>query len=180
MSPNTSRTAIGVSTLCLLALTHLVWAQTSRPSLFGGGITEDERQKAIHDYYQKQVVDPMKEPLGANDEEWKVLSPKCLEVVTLSRDLYAANPYGVLKPETKIPDEMIPDEKKTELQKATMALRKLLLDKSSSPQDIQAALKTYREAKAAVKANLEKAKKALRELLTVRQEAALVLLGQLD
>jgi hypothetical protein len=177
---STWRTGLGVSAISLLVLAHWTLAQTSRPTVFGAGISEDERQKVIQQYYQKQVVDPLKDPLGASDEEWKVLAPKCLEVVTLRRNLYAATPYGALKPETKLPDEMTPDDKKTELQKATINLRKLLLDKSTKPQDLQDALKAYRDARAEVKKQLEKAQKALRDLLTVRQEAALVLDGQLE
>ena len=66
------------------------------------------------------------------------------------------------------------------MQKASADLHKLLENKDAKPEDLKKALTTLRDARAKAKAELDKARKDLQEVLTVRQEAALALTGVLE
>jgi predicted S18 family serine protease len=66
------------------------------------------------------------------------------------------------------------------VEKKAQELSTLLQNKDAKPEDIKAALAAYRDARTKAKAELEKAQKDLRDLLTVRQEAVLVSMGTLD
>jgi len=147
---------------------------------FGGG-TPEERQKAMEAYYV-QSAKAMKEPLGATEEEWKVLEPKIVEFVKMRGEFYTTMVTMTLvtKTDYKLPSESTPDDKKSEALKKTEILRKILLNKDAKPEDIKAALAAFREARDKAKKDLDKAKKNVCDLLTVRHEAILVLSGQLD
>jgi hypothetical protein len=132
----------------------------------------------------------MQERMGATDDEWKVLQPKIQKV----RDLQQASGggfgggFGMRGNRGNRPgggadaapaaDPNAP--KPSDAQKASQDLRKLLENKDAKPEDLKAALKTLRDARAKAKAELDKARKELQEVLTVRQEAALVSAGVLE
>jgi hypothetical protein len=59
-------------------------------------------------------------------------------------------------------------------------LRASLENKEAKPEELKAKLAAYREARQKAKADLTKAQEELRELLTVRQEAVLVMMGTLE
>lgn len=136
---------------------------------------EEKQQKEIMEKYQKQVSKQSQEFLGATDEEWKVLEPKYNKVQTLSTlAQYGSSIVYFGAP----PSDQSASE--TDLQKATAELGKLLKNKDVKTEDIKAALETYRKARAKIKEDLEKARKELKELLTGKQEAQLVLRGLLE
>lgn len=124
-------------------------------------------------------LDRIKTQLGATDEEWKALSPKVEKVLQAQRDARAGGrsfggrggaggqPAPTTQPQSPVAA-------------ANDALNKVLENKDASAEQIKTALTALREAKAKAKAELEKAQKDLRELLTVRQEALLVADGMLD
>jgi len=60
------------------------------------------------------------------------------------------------------------------------ALSKVLSAKESSTEQIKASMKTLREARAKQQAELQQARQNLREVLSIKQEARLVLAGLLD
>lgn len=64
--------------------------------------------------------------------------------------------------------------------KASAELRTLLENKDASADDIKAKLAALREARAKTRADLEAARKELKEVLTQRQEAVLVTNGMLE
>jgi septal ring factor EnvC (AmiA/AmiB activator) len=64
--------------------------------------------------------------------------------------------------------------------KATQELQATLDDKSSTADQITAKLAALRDAREKSKADLAQAQKELRELLTQRQEATLVMMGMLE
>jgi Spy/CpxP family protein refolding chaperone len=68
----------------------------------------------------------------------------------------------------------------SELAKASQALTAVLQNKEAGAGEIKAALQALRDARAKAKAELEKAQKELKEILTLRQEAQLVQMGVLD
>jgi len=60
------------------------------------------------------------------------------------------------------------------------ALQEVLDSSTATPEEIQAKLTAFREARKKKEAELQAAREELRKVLTVRQEAILVLLGTLD
>ncbi len=123
---------------------------------------------------QQRMEQRLKETLGVTAEEWAALKPKVDKVQALVRQLRAAQ-FGF----GRRPGEAAPADQ-SELEKKMTALRTLLQNKDAKAEDITAALDAYREARAKVKADLEKAQKELLEVVTPRQEAGLVTLGLLD
>src|SRR2546427_508890 len=68
----------------------------------------------------------------------------------------------------------------SDVAKAQAALRTVLDNKDSKPEEIKAALAALRDAKDKSKTTLATAQKELKELLTQRQEAVMVNMGYLD
>jgi hypothetical protein len=64
--------------------------------------------------------------------------------------------------------------------KATEAVRNLLREKTATPDQIRGALTQLRAGKEKVRQELTKAQKDLRQIMTLRREAILVLNGLLD
>ncbi|KPK84413.1 MAG: hypothetical protein AMJ81_05625 [Phycisphaerae bacterium SM23_33] len=136
--------------------------------------------------FRAQAAQRMRESLGATEEEWKVLQPKVEKVQTLQRQS-----RGGMRGMTGQPGrrgrapgapgaEAAPAREQTEVEKATESLRKVLDNKEAPAGDIKAALETLRQAREKAAQELAKAQKDLREVVTVRQEAQLVLMGLLD
>ena len=129
----------------------------------------------------------MKEQLGVNDDEWKVLQPKVEKVMNAQRDARAGGGGafggggggrgggggngggggGDNQPQSAVA-------------KASADLRTTLENQNASAQDINAKLTALREARAKAKGELEAAQKELKEVLTARQEAVFVSMGMLD
>jgi uncharacterized protein (UPF0147 family) len=143
------------------------------------GVQPDPEQvQKIVSEVRKQAQTQLKDALGATDEEWQVLGPKVEKVQTLtlqSRGVGMA--LGRLGPGGFNAGG---GTEQTEVQKKLQALQTLLKNKDASPENIRAALKDYREAKAKAKAELEKARAELKELVTVRQEALLITMDLLE
>ena len=72
------------------------------------------------------------------------------------------------------------DRPQSDIEKKTEALQTLLQNKEAKTEDIKAALEALREARAKAKAEVEAAQKELRAVVTVHQEAQLVLMRVLD
>ena len=125
----------------------------------------------------------MKEALGCTDEEFKVLQPKLEKVQTLSRDLRGGGMGGMMggRGARNGPGGGAPAaEPTTDVGKAAAALTKGLANKDAPAEEIKTALQALRDAKAKVKTELEAAVKALKEVLTVRQEAQMVQMGVIE
>jgi len=67
----------------------------------------------------------------------------------------------------------------TPVEKAQEQLRTTLENQSASPDEIKKNLTALREAREKAKQELAAAQQELRQILTVRQEAQLVMMGQL-
>ncbi|UCE46314.1 MAG: hypothetical protein JSW47_11905, partial [Phycisphaerales bacterium] len=130
--------------------------------------------------------------LGASEEQWKLIQPK-LEKVQQLRDLAnsgigawvvssSESGTGPGKPafQWKKPwKDRSPDEL-TEAQKLAQRLRTLLERKNTTPEAFKhyiAALREARRKEAELERPIAEARRELREILTTRQEAILVLLG---
>jgi hypothetical protein len=139
-----------------------------------------------------RMMNNIKGQLGVTDDEWTVLQPKVQKVMDLSRELMSSRFGGfggrggrggrgggagggyAAAPEAP------PAEPTSEIADKTKALNDALDNKDSDPKDIAQKLAAVRDARERVKADLIKAQGELKELLTPRQEARLVLLGMLD
>lgn len=140
--------------------------------------TDPERIKeieALMEQNRKQASEAARNEIGATNEEWSVLEAKVMKI----KELQIQETVGIRT--ISVNGAAMPtDDQDTDLLKATAALCKLLANKDSKPEDIKAALESYRRAKAKAKEDLVKARKELKELLTVKQEAKLVLKGLLE
>ena len=131
---------------------------------------------------REQYMARIKESLQMGDEDWKALQPRIEKVMTLSRE---AGGFGGMRmgggpggrPDSNRTETTTPP---SELTKAMQDLQKTLENKDAAAADIKAKLTALREAREKAKQELAKARDAVRELVTQRQEAQLVLMGILD
>jgi hypothetical protein len=129
------------------------------------------------------MLDRLKTQLGATDDEFAVLQPKIEAVFDAQRE---ANPMmrgmfgrggggggggGANNPST---------QPLSPVQQAVSDLRDALDDTTTTPDVIKEKLQALRDARTTARANLVKAQQDLKDLLTQRQEATLVLYGMLD
>ncbi|TKJ34697.1 MAG: hypothetical protein CEE38_17665 [Planctomycetes bacterium B3_Pla] len=136
----------------------------------------------------------MREQLGATEQEWKVLGSRVTKVAELGRQTSGfgrggmmfgmggrrggpggpgGNRFGGGRPGA-------PDREPTAVEKAQEQLRTVLEDTSATPDQIKTQLTALRKARETAKQQLAAAQQKLREIITVRQEATLVMMGMLD
>lgn len=139
---------------------------------------------------QKMMSDRFKEQLEIGDEEWTVIGPKVMKVVTSSSQS-SGNPMRMMMgrpgmqggpdmqgrpPRNRMPGnfgQSAADESMQDLQK-------LLEDKNADTKKIKQQVTKVRKAKEKSQRESASAKRELRELLTIRQEAILISMGLLD
>lgn len=146
-----------------------------------------------------QMMDRMKEQLGAADEEWVVIEPLLADVMAKQRSARGGGAMlrGFMRPprgpqEGRPPADfdgpppegmppqggpggpMISDGAESD------ALQAVLDKTESKTEEIQTKLTELRVARKKAEAELQTAREALRKVLTLRQEAQLVLMGYLD
>jgi hypothetical protein len=115
------------------------------------------------DRFHEGMLDRIKEQLEATDKEWEVLKPRVEKVMDTQR---------AMRPSFRGNDDNAPPEAE--------ALRKAIEDKKTSPETLKSKMEALRAARKKQEAELEAARAALREVLTARQEAAMVLNTLLD
>lgn len=114
-----------------------------------------------------RMLERYKEDLDSTDEEWKVIEPllkKTLEARMQSQMggfFRRGGPSATPDPEVE-------------------ALSKALESKDTPSDEIKTKLSAYRDARKKKEETLQKAREELRKVLTVRQEAQMVLTGVLD
>jgi hypothetical protein len=135
---------------------------------------------------RKRMAERLKETLGATDEEWKVLEPKIEKVIAAGMEVRGGG-MGMMGRTGRGPGGDRGGEAATsqpapttETGKTSQALAKVLANKEAKADEIKTALQALRDARAKAKAELEKAQKELRDVLTVRQEAQFVMTGMLE
>ncbi len=129
----------------------------------------EERQQIMNEqiaWQRQQAIEDLKEQLGLSGREWSVIKPRLQTVY----DLVHRRPQ--LMGSTELP--------KTEVQQRSSELRELLSDNKTAVDQIKAKLTALRAAKERVVQELGQARRGLRQVLTLRQEALLVLNGLLD
>lgn len=133
----------------------------------GRGGTTEERMKAMRDWQYQHTMESLKTQLGVSDEEWKVIQPRIGAVYDLR------HPPGSFAQEDVSASALV--------SRLIRELRELVMNnKDAKPEEIKAKLTALRAAKERVQQELAKAQKDLRQILTLRQEAVLVLNGLLD
>lgn len=168
-----------VAIVLVAVSSDLVFAQNAPPP----GGAQQQRGRFDPAAMNQRLLDRMKEMLQIGDEDWKVIQPVIEKVQTLSRevDSGAARMGFVQRGGRGGPNR--PADATTELSgvaKALQEVQKVLENEAATPEEIRAKLKALREAREKAKQDLAKARESLRELLSLRQEAQLVLMGLLD
>ncbi|MBN1866098.1 hypothetical protein JW916_02280 [Candidatus Sumerlaeota bacterium] len=124
--------------------------------------------------WRSRMMAQFKENLEASDDEWKVIEPllgKVLEVQQANpamRGFFGRGPRGPRGPEA------------ADTESESGALRTALESKDTPPDEIKTKLDAFRAAVAKNQEDLKTAREELRKVLTVRQEASLVMRGILD
>ena len=139
---------------------------------------------------RQRGLELIQEALGATDEEWAVLGPRVEKVQTLSRQTRRGGGMGMFSMfggrggregrRGDMPGVVASTRELSEVDKALQELRAALENQEAKPEDIKNKLTTLREAREKAKQQLDKAQQELRELLSLRQEAQLVVMGLLD
>ncbi len=152
-----------------------------------GAGRDDGRSRGNFDPAQarERWMNSIKEQLGASEDEWKALQPKLDKVMTAQRDTRTGfGGFGGLSGRSRGGEERdrprTGDQPESKVATAQRELRTTLDNKNASADDIAAKLKAYRDAREKARAELQAAQKSLREGVTPRQEATLVLLGMLE
>lgn len=161
-----TRRALSVFVLTVLLCSTLV-AQQQRP---------DRNRRWDPEQFRQRMMERMKEQLGVGDTEWKVLSPRIEKVMTLSRETSVRSGSRRRRRDDDRPQE----EPTTAVGKAAAKLRTLLEAEKADPEAIKTALNELRSARLKAMQELDKARAQLKELITVKQEAQLVMMGILE
>ncbi len=155
-----------------------------------GGPRSPEEWRQRMEEFRTRIEDQLRERLGATEEEWKVLQPRMDKVQQLMRQSRAGlrgmfgmtgrGGRGRRGGDDRQPAEGTPERESSDVEQKTEALRSLLDDETSSAPSIKAALAALRKARQKAQEELAVARKELREVVTARQEAQLVLMTLLD
>lgn len=145
----------------------------------------DRNPEEMRRMIEERIAERMKEQLEITDEEWKVLQPRMRKVMELTQQTRGpggrgpGGPGGMFgRPGGPRPGgDGNQGQPQNEVQKANDALRSLLDGENPSAEGIKAKLTALRNAREKAKQELTKAQQELRQLLTLKQEARLVLMG---
>ncbi len=114
----------------------------------------------------QHAIANLKEQLGCSDTEWQVVKPR-VEAV-----------YNLVHPLPQVGGGA--DSSRSEVDHKMQELHEVLADKGADVERIRAGLTAVRAAKERANQRLAGARQSLRQLMTVRQEATLVVNGLLD
>lgn len=134
---------------------------------------------------RQRMNERLKEQLKVSDEEWQALQPLIEKVQRLNMQVRMSAFGGMFGRGPGGPGGrggfagMMDTESSPVFQRAS-ELRELLDDEGADASRIKSKLEAYRQARKALQEELAKAQEELRSVLTVRQEAVLVLMGLLD
>ncbi len=139
---------------------------------------------------QQRMAERMKDQLGASDDEWKIIGPRLTKVMTLR---FQSRGQGMMFGGRGRPGGARggdrggnrggdrggnPERELTGVAKVASELR-TLLEGSPSADQIKAKLTALRQAREKNKQDLAKAQQALKQVLSLKQEALLVLMDML-
>lgn len=136
--------------------------------------------------FRTRMMERYQEVLGINDTEWKAVEP-LIQAVMEKRAATRMGGFGrrgFTGPRRGGEDNAGNRPRSTgfggEASAEVEALQSALESSSTTPAEIQAKLQALREARKKAAEELDAAQKKLRSVLSVRQEAQMVLMGMLD
>ena len=156
-----------------------------------------EQMRQWREQMQQRMQEAMRERLGASKEEWQILGPMIEKVQTLQRQSRSARFMGMFggrrdrgrfgrrregdqQPEPAAQPQAPPERVLSETQKKAEALRKLLAAEKPDAAAIKTALAELRAAREKARQAVVAAQKQLQGIVTVPQEAQLVMMGILE
>ncbi len=146
----------------------------------GGAQTAEQRAERI-EQWRAQRAEQLRESLGVTEAEWETLQPMIEEVQTLARQLRTGSAFGRQWRRRGGDDESTSDSQpQTDVEAAAQALQELVGNDTATVEDFEVAMEVLRAARAEVEAQVAAAQEALRNELTVRQQAQFMLQGLLD
>jgi hypothetical protein len=155
-------------------------------AMSAGSAFAQERQRGNFDpaQFRERAMNRLKEQLGATDEEWKAIQPKVEKVMNAQRESRGGG-FGFGGGGRGGPGggggggggDQAPT---TAVGKASADLRTTLEDKNAAPETIAKKLSSLREAREKARKDVADSQKELKEILTQRQEAVLVINGMLE
>lgn len=132
---------------------------------------------------QRMMDKRLKELLECGDEEWTVIEPKVLKVLTLSSQSRGFNMGMIFRRSNNqgnTPANRMDRPFRNQGDESLTALQELLENKEATASQIKEQVDEVRKAREKSEQELAMARKELRELLTVRQEAILISIGLLN
>jgi hypothetical protein len=124
----------------------------------------EEQQRILEDWHVRQTTIRLRQELGVSEEEWTVIQPRMAHIFYVHRASYGVGASPAALRVAQLMGE----------------LRVLVNNKETKPEEIKAKLTALRSAKVQARQELSQAQKSLRQLMTLRQEAVLVLNGLLE
>ena len=144
---------------------------------------------------QAMMLERLQPQLGASDTQWNTLKPRLQKVMELNRQASSVGRFGGPgrggmfggpgrqggPGQGRGQQQPAPQERVlTAVDKATQELQTLLGNQAATADQIKAKLTALRQATEKVKQDLAKAQTELKQGLSVKQEAMLVLMGYLN
>jgi hypothetical protein len=129
----------------------------------------EERQQIMMEqmaWEHRRGLEDLRDQLGISDKEWPVIKTRIEMVYNL------VHPVPQINPGNEAP--------KTEVEQRSRELREVLRNEGVAADQIKARLTALRTAREKAGQELVKAQQSLRQIMTLRQEAVLVLNGLLD
>ncbi len=119
--------------------------------------------------------------MGVSDDEWKVIEPKLTKVIDAQRDSRAnMGGFGGNNRGGGNRGGGDNNQPQSAVAKAGQELRDVVMNKDAPAEEVTQKLKAFRETRDRAVETLHGAQKDLKEVLTQRQEAALVMAGMLE
>lgn len=151
----------------------------------GQGFGQGPGQGQQPEQMQNMVSQSLKQKLGSTDEEWAVIGPKLLKVISLVSSQSSGFQMRSLIGRSGNQGNM--QARGTDNRASTSAgdktveeLQTLLASEDTTTTQIKNKISEVRKEKEQARQDLVKAQKELRELLTLKQEAILISVGLLE
>ena len=172
------RTVSTLSIALALLLGSAAFAQEGPAGNRGGQRGGERGQRMDPEQMRQRMAERMREQLQISEEDWQVLQPRIDAVTNAQRDLrVGGGAFGAGGGRRGGGEAQQPQ---SAVARASQQLREALSNENATEQEINQSLEAYRAARKAAEEALETARNQLRELLTPRQEAQLVIMNVLE
>ena len=150
--------------------------QTRQESGRRGSRDRERARRFDPSQMRSMMLDRIKEQLGATDEEWSVMGPMVENVMAKQMDARGGIFRGMGQRRPGGEQRRFGPEPSQQAE----ALRTALDSEESKPEALKSKLEDFRADRKKKEEGLKAAREKLRQVLTLRQEARLVLMGLLD